>query len=163
MAVREVLLYPHPLLKQVCSPLEPQTPLGREIAQELIDTLYSGPGVGLAAPQIGRPYRVIVVDAARNPRRAGQGRFLLFNPEILEKLGRQVLREGCLSIPEYMGNVARAEEVLVHGLDRDGEAVRVRARGYEAVVFQHEIDHLDGILFLDRIANIKTDLFRRRS
>ena len=162
MAVRQIVLYPHPVLKQVCAPLDPHSELGQEIARDLVDTLESGTGVGLAAPQLGQPYRVILVEAARNPRRAGQGRFLLFNPCIVEQGGRQVIREGCLSIPEYTGNVVRAEEVLVEGLGRDGEAIQVRAREYEAVVFQHEIDHLDGILFLDRIANVKTDLFRRK-
>ena len=163
MAAREILLYPHPILKQVCRPLDPQSERGREVARDLADTLEAGPGVGLAAPQIGEPYRVILVDAARNPRRTGQGRFLLFNPEIVETRGRQRGREGCLSIPEYTADVLRAEELVVEGLDPHGEAVRLTASGYEAVVFQHEIDHLDGILFLDRIANVKTDLFRRKT
>ena len=162
MAVREILLYPHPILKQVCEPLEPRSERGRQVARDLIDTLESGPGVGLAAPQIGEPYRVILVDAGRNPRRQGRGRFLLFNPEIRERRGQQFGREGCLSIPEYTGDVLRAEEVVVEGLDPCGEPVQVTACCYEAVVFQHEIDHLDGILFLDRITNLKTDLFRRK-
>ena len=162
MAVREILIYPNPILKQVCAPLEPSSDLGRELASDLEETLDAGPGVGLAAPQIGFPHRVILVDAGRNPRRAGQGRFLLFNPRITAARGKQVLREGCLSIPEYTGNVVRAEEVDVEGTDREGEPVLASASGYEAVVFQHEIDHLDGILFLDRIANVKTDIFRRR-
>jgi peptide deformylase len=132
------------------------------VARDLADTLEAGPGVGLAAPQIGIPSRVIVVEAARNPRREGQGRFLLFNPVVRSHGGRQLVREGCLSIPEYTGNVLRAAEVVVEGLDAQGEPVRVEARDYEAVVFQHELDHLDGILFLDRIANVKTDLFRRK-
>lgn len=162
MAVREIVLYPHPILKQVCEPLDPLSDQGRAVARDLLDTLDSGPGVGLAAPQIGEPYRVIVVDAARNPKRAGQGRFVLFNPRIIEQTGRQVIREGCLSISDYTGNVGRAAEVLVEGLDPEGQTVQVRATDYEAVVFQHECDHLDGILFLDRIANVKTDLFRRK-
>lgn len=162
MAVREILLYPHPILKQVCDPLDPSTEIGRQVAADLVETLDSGPGVGLAAPQIGYPYRVILVDAGRNPKRAGQGRFLLFNPRLVERSGSQKIREGCLSIPEYTGNVIRAYEVLVEGLTPEGETVQVRALDYEAVVFQHELDHLDGILFLDRISNVKTDLFRRK-
>jgi peptide deformylase len=159
---REILLYPHPVLKQVCEPLDPGSERGRQVALDLVDTLYAGPGVGLAAPQVGYAHRVILVDAGRNPRREGQGRFLLFNPEIREKNGRQVIREGCLSIPEYTGNVARAAAVTVEGLDSEGNRVEVIARDYEAVVFQHEIDHLDGILFIDRITDVKTDLFRRK-
>jgi len=159
---REIVLYPHPVLKQPCEPLDPRTELGRELARDLTDTLEAVPGVGVAAPQIGAAYRVIIVDAGRSKRHEGQGRFLLFNPEIVSATGRQVLREGCLSIPDYTGNVTRAETVIVEGLDPNGEQVRIESTGYEAVVFQHEIDHLDGILFLDRITNVKTDLFRRK-
>lgn len=162
MPVREIVLYPHPVLKQVCEPLDPRSEQGQALALDLTDTLESAPGVGVAAPQIGAPYRVIIVDANRSKRHQGQGRFLLFNPEIVSATGRQVLREGCLSIPDYTGNVTRAETVVVEGLDPAGEPVRIEATGYEAVVFQHEIDHLDGILFLDRITNVKTDLFRRK-
>lgn len=162
MAVREILLYPHPILKQVCDPVDPMSELGRRIAEELEDTLDSGPGVGLAAPQIGHPYRVILVDAGRNPKRRGQGRFVLFNPRLVSRTGSQKIREGCLSIPEYTGNVLRAYEIEVEGQVSTGETVTIRCLDYEAVVFQHELDHLDGILFLDRISNVKTDLFRRK-
>lgn len=162
MPVREIVLYPDPVLKQRCEPLDPRSEQGRQLAQDLLDTLEAAPGVGVAAPQIGEPYRVIIVDANRSKRHQGQGRFLLFNPEIVSATGRQVLREGCLSIPDYTGNVTRAETVVVEGLDPKGERLRIESTGYEAVVFQHEIDHLDGILFLDRITNVKTDLFRRK-
>ena len=162
MAVREIVQYPAAILKQVCDPVDPLSDLGRTIARDLADTLDAGPGVGLAAPQIGCALRVILVDAARNPKREGQGRFVLFNPVIIERRGHQTLREGCLSIPDYTGNVTRAEEVVVEGLDPGGEPLTLTSRSYEAVVFQHEIDHLDGILFIDRITNVKTDLFRRK-
>lgn len=161
MAVREILRYPHPILKQVCELVDPAGALGREIARDLDETLQSGPGVGLAAPQIGHAYRVILVEAGRNPKRFGQGRFLLFNPEICEREGEQVIREGCLSIPDYTADIRRAAEVVVRGVTPEGETVTVRATDYEAVVFQHEIDHLDGILFLDRIRK-KSDLFKRK-
>ncbi|MGV3720799.1 MAG: peptide deformylase [Actinomycetota bacterium] len=162
MAVREVLLYPHPVLKQKCEPLDPLSELGRSVATDLVDSLDSGPGVGLAAPQIGLPYRAILVDATRSLRHTGQGRFLMFNPVIQAASGQQVMREGCLSIPEYTGNVTRALDIVVDGLDREGQPVRIAATGFEAVVFQHEIDHLDGILFLDRITNARKDLFKRK-
>jgi peptide deformylase len=161
VAVREIVRYPHPILKQVCAPVVPGSRRAREIARDLTDTLLAGPGVGLAAPQIGFAYRVILVEAGRNPKRSGQGRFILCNPVLAESAGRQFGREGCLSIPEYTGNVPRAEEVLVEGWDDEGKPVRIRATGYEAVVFQHELDHLDGILFLDRITNPRRHLFRR--
>jgi len=136
--------------------------VGRSVAADLIDSLDSGPGVGLAAPQIDLPYRAIIVDARRSLRHTGQGRFLLFNPEIREATGQQIMREGCLSIPDYTGNVSRALDIVVEGLDAEGALVRLAATGFEAVVFQHEIDHLDGILFLDRITNARKDLFRRK-
>lgn len=162
MAVREILLYPNPILRQVSRSLDPLSPEGRALAEDLADTLEAGPGVGLAAPQIGQAVRAIIVDAARNPKREGQGRFLLFDPRIVERSGTQTLREGCLSIPEYTGNVRRALEVRVEGLSTSGEQVTITSRDYEAVVFQHEIDHLDGILFLDRISDVRSDLFRRK-
>jgi peptide deformylase len=118
--------------------------------------------VGLAAPQIGEIVRAIVVDAGRNPRHTGQGRFVLFNPEILAREGEQLFREGCLSLPDYTANIRRSQFVRVRGLDLAGEHVEIAAEGFEAVVFQHEIDHLDGILFLDRVVDLKTDLFRRK-
>jgi peptide deformylase len=162
VAVREIVQYPHPVLKAVCAVMEPGSEKGRQLARDLEETLDAGPGVGLAAPQIGEPYRVILVDAGRNPKREGQGRFILFNPRILSRSGRQKMREGCLSIPGYTGNVVRDLEVEVEGVTLAGETVRMTAREYEAVVFQHEIDHLDGILFLDRIADLRTDLIRRK-
>jgi peptide deformylase len=104
------------------------------------------------------------VDATRSVRHsaAAHGRFLLFNPEIVARQGEQTFREGCLSVPEYTGNVRRAARITVRALRLDGEPVEVTAEGFEAVVFQHELDHLDGVLFLDRIADVKTDLFRRK-
>lgn len=162
MPVREIVLYPHSVLKQQCEPLDPCSELGRRVAADLTDSLDSGPGVGLAAPQIDLPYRAIIVDARRSLRHTGQDRFLLFNPEIREATGQQIMREGCLSIPDYTGNVSRALDIVVEGLDAEGAPVRLTATGFEAVVFQHEIDHLDGILFLDRITNARKDLFRRK-
>jgi peptide deformylase len=162
VAAREILLYPHPALKSVCAPVAAPDDAARAVAADLIDTLDASPGVGIAAPQIGSLLRVIVVDAGRNPRHTGQGRFLLFNPKIVAREGEQLFREGCLSLPEYTANIRRAQVVCVRALDLAGEPVEIRAEGFEAVVFQHEIDHLDGILFLDRVVDLKTDLFRRK-
>jgi peptide deformylase len=164
MPVRPIVLYPHPVLKQVCQPVDPRDPQARSVAQDLVDTLESAPGVGVAAPQIGEPVRIVVVDATRSQRHSAsaQGRFLLFNPEIVAREGEQLFREGCLSIPTYTGNVRRAARLTVRALDLDGQSLELQAEGFEAVVFQHELDHLDGILFLDRIADVKTDLFRRK-
>lgn len=164
MPVRPIVLFPHPILKRVCDPADPTDPRAQAVAGDLLDTLDAAPGVGLAAPQIGQALRIVVVDARRSLRHSAmaQGRFLLFNPQIIEREGEQRFREGCLSIPEYTGNVRRAARVTVRGLNPDGDRVEVRSEGFEAIVFQHELDHLDGVLFLDRIADLKTDLFRRK-
>jgi peptide deformylase len=162
VAARPILLYPHPALKAVCEPVAAIDDAARALADDLMETLDASPGVGLASPQIGERVRAIVVDAGRNPRYSGQGRFLLFNPEIVAREGEQIFREGCLSLPDYTANIRRARFVRVRALDRDGHVVEIAAEEFEAVVFQHEIDHLDGILFLDRVVDLKTDLFRRK-
>lgn len=162
MAVQPVVLYPDPRLKQVCEPIEPGEE-ARRIAEDLLDTMNTVPGVGIAAPQIGVLRRVILVDASRNPRHdPGHGLMLLVNPVIVAAEGTQVFKEGCLSIPQYLANIERARAVTVEAWTPDGESVRFDAEDFEAVVIQHELDHLDGILFLDRIRNMTTDLFERK-
>jgi len=164
MAVRDILLYPDPRLKMVCDPV----PEGQDLEpliQDLLDTMYeAGHSVGVAAPQIGVPLRVVVVDvsASKLGRKNNHGCLVMVNPEIIEREGSMTMREGCMSVPDYTGNVARAEEVLVQFHDRDGTGRVIRAAGFEAVAIQHEIDHLDGYLFLDRVSSLKTDLFRRK-
>ena len=133
------------------------------IIQDLLDTLASSPGVALAAPQIGEPYRIIVCDVSRKTKEKNNGRVILINPTIQRREGNKILREGCLSVPDYTGNVTRAEKVWVEGLDPRGLPVNLISEGFEALAFQHEIDHLDGILFLDRITSLSTDLFRRKT
>lgn len=159
MAVREILRVPHPILKTVCSPVQAFTPEVRDLVADLVDTLRAGPGVGVAAPQIGVPLRVAVVDVSPRP---GQGLQVLVNPEYLEREGWQVGREGCLSIPEFTAQVGRHTRVVVRALDGEGNLRVLEAGGFEAVCLQHEIDHLDGVLFLDRVASLKTDVFPRR-
>jgi peptide deformylase len=165
MPIRPIVLFPHPILKRVCDPADPADPLAQAVANDLLDTLDSAPGVGIAAPQIGQPLRIAVVDATRSLRHAAsaQGRFVLLNPEIVRREGEQLFREGCLSIPEYTGNVRRTARITVRARDLHGEPLEIISEGFEAVVFQHELDHLDGVLFLDRIADLKTDLFRRKA
>ncbi len=162
MAVRPVVLYPDERLKTVCAPIEP----GEEavaIARDLLDTMNTVPGVGIAAPQIGVLRRVILVDASRNPRHPpGQGLVLLVNPVIVRSEGDQTFKEGCLSIPQYLARIHRAQSITVEAWTPEGEAVRFDAEGFEAVVLQHEIDHLDGILFLDRIRDLRRDLYERK-
>ncbi|RME41754.1 MAG: peptide deformylase, partial [Deltaproteobacteria bacterium] len=108
--------------------------------------------------------RVVVVDVSHSKqgRDDNHGCLVMVNPEILESEGAKVMREGCMSVPDYTGNVTRAEKILVQFLDADGQARVIRARGFEAVAIQHELDHLDGLLFLDRVSSLKTDVFRRK-
>lgn len=165
MPARAVLSYPHPILKQACRSVDP---IHDEIAcliQDLIDTMSAGPGsVGVAAPQIGVSLKVCVVDvsANRHGRDNNHGLLVMVNPEITRREGAAVMREGCMSVPDYTGDVERAVEITVRFLDQEGILREIEASGFEAVAIQHEMDHLDGLLFLDRITSLKTGLFRRK-
>ena len=166
MAVREIILYPDPILKTVCEPVEAFDGGTGELVRDLIDTMVAaGHSVGVAAPQIGVCRRVVVVDVSgsRLGRDNNHGLLVMVNPEILQGEGCETMREGCMSVPDYTGNVARSESIVVQFLDREGKMQVIRATGFEAVAIQHEIDHLDGKLFLDRVSNLKTDLFRRKN
>ncbi len=164
MAARAVVRYPDPRLKTVCPPADDLADARRVLA-DLIDSMDAGPPrtVGIAAPQIGEMTRVAVLNTSRNPKYPpGNGLLQLINPVIVDRLGEQVFREGCLSIPEFTANISRAMHVSVRAINPDGQEFEIHAEGFEAVVLQHEIDHLDGILFLDRVKNLKSDLFRRK-
>jgi peptide deformylase len=164
MAVIEILLYPDPRLKQICQEVVDFDGQFQEILQDLEDTLLYSPGcVGIAAPQIAYRVRVLLIDASRNRKPvANQGRLFMINPEIISSEGSVLGREGCLSLPHLTANVARAERLQVGFLDRQGERRLIESAGFEARVIQHELDHLDGLLFLDRVSSLKTDVFRRK-
>jgi peptide deformylase len=118
--------------------------------------------VALAAPQIGCPVRIIVVDVSRKKGESGHGLVVLLNPRIVRQDRERIVREGCLSVPDFTGNVLRYEEIVVEGLSREGAPATLRVSGFEALAFQHELDHLSGTLFLDRIQSLDTDLFPRK-
>jgi len=166
MAVLPIRVFPDPILKEKAAPVEGATPEVSAFVDDLVDTMRNAPGgVGIAAPQVGVPWRIIAVDVSAHRRGSlepNHGLLVLLNPEILAMGGQQVVREGCMSVPEYTANVRRAEWVLVDALDREGARTIIEAVGFEAVAIQHEMDHLDGLLFLDRVASVKNDLFRRR-
>jgi peptide deformylase len=165
MAVRPILLYPDQRLKTACNPVDDITPDIVELIKDLIDTIDAGPPrtVGIAAPQLGAMCRVAIVDASRNPKfDPGHGLLTLINPTVVAHEGEQIFREGCLSIPDFTANIRRWQQVTVEAQDIMGDFQRYECDGFEAVVMQHEIDHLDGVLFLDRVANVKTDLFTRK-
>jgi peptide deformylase len=165
MPVRDVRIYPDPVLKQVASPVGAIDSDARALAADLIDTMRSFEHcVGIAANQIGVLRRCIVVDVGDHKKaRTRNGLIVLFDPEITVSAGSEVAREGCMSLPDLTANIRRATDVEVRGLEQDGSVRTVVSDAFEARALQHEIDHLDGILFLDRVASVKTDVFRRRS
>jgi peptide deformylase len=166
MATQPILRYPHPVLKKVCHRAAAIDNVIHTLVQDLLDTMRDGPGsVGVAAPQIGVTLRVCVVDvsANRHGKDNNNGLLCMINPEITARSGTAVMREGCMSVPDYTGDVERATEITVRFNEPAGTERVITATGFEAVAIQHEMDHLDGILFLDRIVCLKTGLFRRKS
>jgi len=167
MAVQPILKYPHPLLKKMAHPVPRLDDEITALIQDLIDTMRAGPGsVGVAAPQIGAGLRVCVVDVSksRHGKDNNHGLLCMVNPEIVARSGSAVMREGCMSVPDYTGDVERATEITVRFLDGlSGQQQEIAASGFEAVAIQHEMDHLDGMLFLDRVVSISTGLFRRKN
>jgi peptide deformylase len=136
----------------------------QELVADLLETMDASPAcVGLAAPQIGVSQRVIAVDVTLHPKTTVcHGLIVLIDPVVIESSGRKVGREGCMSVPDLTANVARATSIVVRGRTPDGEDRVIATEGFEARAFQHEIDHLDGLLILDRVESLTTDVFRRR-
>ena len=125
--------------------------------------MRAGPGgVGIAAPQVGRFQRIAIVDISSKPKLPNHGRMVLINPEITEWQGMVMGREGCMSVPDFTGNVIRAEKITFTAFDEFGEQHEYTSEGFEARAVQHEVDHLDGMLFLDRLVSRRTDLFQRK-
>lgn len=166
MPAQPILCYPHPVLKKVSHAVTVIDDDIRRLIDDLLDTMGAGPGsVGVAAPQIGVTLRVCVVDvsASRHGKDNNHGLLVMVNPEIVHREGGAIMREGCMSVPDYTGDVERATAITVRFLDGEGTEREIEASGFEAVAIQHEMDHLDGILFLDRIVSLKTGLFRRKN
>ncbi len=166
MPARTILQYPHPLLKLPCSPVELIDQEVRDLLVDLVETMRQGPGsVGVAAPQIGVSLRLCVVDVSMSKlgKESNHGLLHLINPEIVEARGAATMREGCMSIPAYTGDVERPTRITLRYSDGGGNPRELAVEGFEAVAIQHEIDHLNGILFLDRITSVKTGLFRRKN
>jgi peptide deformylase len=161
--ILEVLQFPDPRLREKAEPVQKDevTDELRELAENMAETMYDEPGIGLAATQVGAAKRLIVMDldwseGERSPR-------LLLNPEIVEREGRAVSEEeGCLSVPDLKSDVDRNARVVVRARSLDWEELEFDVIGLEAFCFQHEIDHLDGVLFIDRISQLKRDLYVRR-
>jgi len=160
MAVLEIQTYPAPVLKEKAKPVAVIDEEIQALIDNMADTMYNAPGIGLAANQVGALHRVIVFDL---DHKNGQRHLnVLINPEIVASSGEQVHQEACLSVVDYACDVRRKACVTVTGLDREGKPVCIEAKDLLAVVLQHEIDHLDGILFIDRISRLKRSLYKRQ-
>lgn len=163
MATLDILTLPDPRLKQVSDPVVQFDADLRDFAAALEETRLAGPAaVGIAAPQVGRFQRVVIVDVSGRPKTPNHGYLVLVNPEIVHWEGFAIGREGCLSVPDYTGNVIRATGIRLKAQDLDGQEHEYAMEGFEARAVQHEIDHLDGLLFVDRVVSRRTDLYRRK-
>ena len=160
MAVLNIVRYPDPTLKKVSLKVEAVTGDTVRLIQDMVQTMYAAPGVGLAAPQVGVLQRILVLDIDyENP---GKNLIKLINPEIRRAEGEVVWEEGCLSVVDFTVETKRAACVEVVGLDEKEKEIRVEAEGLLSVALQHEIDHLDGKLIIDRVSRLKRDLYTRR-
>ena len=155
--ILEVLQYPDPLLQKVSAPVTEITPELVELAHNMMETMYEEKGIGLAAPQVGRLLRMIVLDI-KDPEEEPDPQILI-NPEITPLGGKISCEEGCLSVPDFRAEVERAEHIHVRALNLEGETVEFEAEDIFAICLQHEVDHLDGKLFIDRISRLKRSLY----
>jgi peptide deformylase len=161
MAKRPIILYPDPILRQAAAPVERIDADTLKLLADMLETMYVAPGVGLAAPQVGVSRRIFVMDSAKGEEPPAPR--MLINPEILESgEGRRVYEEGCLSIPDIFAEVERPSSILVRYLDREGKIVEERLSGHAATVAQHEIDHLDGVLFIDHLSRLRRSVLLRK-
>lgn len=163
MSIHPILTYPDELLKRISTAVDKFDDELLRFIDDLEETMADGPGaVGIAAPQIGHAVRIVIVDVSSRKKIKHHGHMVLINPEITEWEGLAVGREGCLSVPDYTGNVVRAEKIKLNAFNQFGETLSFEMEGYEARAVQHEIDHLDGLLFLDRLVSRRNDLFERK-
>lgn len=159
MAIRDILHYPDPRLRNRAQAVERVDDAVRRLVDDMLETMYAAPGIGLAAIQVNVPKRVITIDISEH----GDQPLCLINPEILELTGSIETEEGCLSVPGIYESVERADAIRARGLDRDGQAVEFEAEGLLAVCVQHEIDHLDGKLFVDYLSQLKRQRIRKKA
>ncbi|WP_437291624.1 peptide deformylase [Sorangium sp. So ce406] len=160
MAIRTILHYPDPRLRQKAQPVGDVTPEIVKLIDDMAETMYAAPGVGLAATQIGEPHRIFLVDVAADNEPSNL--LVFINPEIVRQEGQQTGPEGCLSFPGISEDIKRAERVRVRARGRDGAAFEIAADGLLAVAIQHELDHLDGVLMIDRMGTLKKRIVQRK-
>jgi len=161
MTKLEILTFPNKFLQQPTQPVENIDEDIQTLVADMAETMYDAPGVGLAAIQVGSDKQVLVYD--EKPSESDRGYGVIINPTIVETEGQIISEnEGCLSVPDFRSDVKRAARIVVEGVDRDGKSLRFEADGFLAIVLQHEIDHLNGTLFIDRISALKRELYKRR-
>ena len=163
MAILKVLTIPNPILKQTCSAVDNINDSVKKFINDMQDTMNTSDYcVGIAAPQVGVSSRIIVVNVSLNPKpHRNNGLLVMINPVITYASGKLKSREGCLSVPNFTGNVSRNDKITVEYLDMNGTKKILKTSGFESIVIQHEIDHLNGIVFLDKVSSLKTDVFKR--
>ena len=165
MALLPIVEVPDPRLRKISSPVEAVDDEVRKLVADMFETMYAAPGIGLAAIQVGVPKRILVIDLHEPEEEGGapvKDPRVFINPELLERSGVEETEEGCLSVPGYFDKVTRAERVRVRALDRDGKQIEFDADGLLAVCIQHEIDHLDGKLFVDYLSELKRTRIRKK-
>jgi peptide deformylase len=175
MALLEILHYPNPLLKRKSVPVDKVDSRLQKLAEDMLETMYAAPGIGLAAPQVGELVRLLVIDTRPTDdndqvdesrmtelEKAVQYPVIIFNPEIVKSEGVTTYEEGCLSVPGYTEEVQRAKWIEAHGLDKDGKKLIIQTDGLLAICLQHEMDHLEGKLFIDRISFVKSERIKSK-
>jgi peptide deformylase len=161
VAELDILTFPDKFLEKKTDPVTNIDGAMQTVFNNMAETMYSAPGIGLAAPQVGVGQSFLIYDI--QPREEGQDLHVLVNPRIISREGEILSEnEGCLSVPEFRADVKRAERILVEGVDRDGNPLRFEAEGMLAIVIQHEMDHLDGTLFIHRISALKRQMYKRK-
>jgi peptide deformylase len=160
MAVKRILTYPDTVLAEQAEAVSDINGAIQALIDDMADTMYHAPGIGLASNQVGEPLRIIMFDTSAKD--APRDLVVVINPEIVEGEGSIVSEEGCLSVIDYSADVKRARSVTVRGLDREGNPITLKREGLPAIVLQHEIDHLNGILFINHISKLKQELYKRR-
>ena len=162
MAILRIHTFPAPILKRTAAPIDTIDGSVAQLASDLAETMYDAPGIGLAATQVGASQRLIVLDVRKKDEPAGKHLLKLINPLIAEREGEVVWEEGCLSVPDFSSDVTRAQRILVKAWTLEQQEIQIEASDLFAVALQHEIDHLDGILFLDHVSRLKRELYASR-
>jgi peptide deformylase len=162
MALREIVKFPDPRLKEVAKPITEVDDALRELARDMIEVMYDEPGIGLAAPQVAASVRMFVIDTEWSDDGVAKNPTVVLNPEISDREGQITWDEGCLSVPDYNAIVSRDAKITLRGADLDGNVIEETVEGLRAVCIQHEVDHLDGILFIDRISRLKRSLYVKK-